>query len=172
MQTPPLEATTMNEFSTPHHCRTDAPAPQVARHWVRRTAWAGALVTALGLGGCAVEVENRQASQELARQALPQGSALAGWQVFQDKCLQCHGPDATGTARAPSLLQRMQTVGLQQFGNLVLLRYDWGLPAGEKASPAMPAWQTDPRVKTHVQDLYVYLSARSSGALGPGKPAP
>jgi mono/diheme cytochrome c family protein len=153
----------MNELAAP----AATAQPTRTFRWVART---GVLMTVLWLTGCAVEVENRQAAQTLARESQAPGSMLAGWQVYQDKCLQCHGPDATGTARAPSLVQRMQTVGLQQFGSLVLVRYDWGLPPGNKGSSAMPAWQTDPRVKAHIQDLYAYLSARSTGSLGLGKP--
>jgi hypothetical protein len=37
---------------------------------------------------------------------------------------------------------------------------------------AMPAWRDEPRVNAHVLDLYAYLSARSEGRLGTGKPVP
>jgi hypothetical protein len=35
---------------------------------------------------------------------------------------------------------------------------------------AMPQWQGEPRVNAHIADLYAYLSARSNGTQGPGRP--
>ena len=47
---------------------------------------AATFVSALLLAGCAVEVQNRQAAQELAQLRQPPGSIYTGWRVFQDKC--------------------------------------------------------------------------------------
>lgn len=152
---------------------------------------AGAFVSALLLAGCAVEVQNRQPAQELARLATPPGSVYAGWRVFQDKCAACHGPDATGTASGPDLLPRVRQMGPRQFVSLVLRRYDSMFAAaqasgGHAAREAlideivqrragaltMPAWQGEPRVNAHVADLHAYLSARVEGRQGPGRPSP
>ena len=151
----------------------------------------GALASALLLAGCAVEVENRQASQEITRLAAPGGSVYIGWRVFQDRCAGCHGAAATGSANAPDLLPRVRDMGSRQFVSLVLRRYDLNLhaakpgsgsAAGEtqievimqrKEAPlAMPEWQGEPRVNAHIADLYAYLSARAEGTQGPGRPVP
>lgn len=153
------------------------------------TALGGAL--AIGLAGCAVEVENRKPAQEIAARAKPPGSVYVGWRVFQDKCARCHGESAQGTAQAPNLLPRLREMGPRQFVGLVLQRYDWNQPAGaakpqgaerearidslllQKAPPlAMPAWQTEPAVNAHITDLYAYLSARAQGTQGPQRPVP
>lgn len=150
-----------------------------------------AAALALGLAGCAVEWENRQAAQEVAQLAQPSGSVYLGWRVFQDKCAGCHGPAASGTANAPDLLPRVRAMGERQFVSLVLQRYDLtqpatqvrsGTAAGEaqvevimqrKEAPlSMPAWQGEPRVNAHIADLYAYLSARAEGRQGPERPAP
>ncbi|MBE0549400.1 MAG: hypothetical protein IH627_17455, partial [Rubrivivax sp.] len=50
---------------------------------------AAALVSALTLGGCAVEVvelQNTQPAREYAQQSALPGTIYAGWRVFQDKC--------------------------------------------------------------------------------------
>lgn len=152
---------------------------------------AAAALALLGLAGCAVEFTNTRAAQELARPAVPPGSVYTGWRVFQDKCAQCHGAAATGSAGAPDLLPRLQTMDERRFVNLVLLRYDWGLPAAQLRDDAaarqalvediaarragaltMPAWQGEPRVNAHIADLYAYLSARAAGTQGPGRPLP
>jgi cytochrome c2 len=149
------------------------------------------LVLALALTACAVEVQNTQPAQEMAQQAKPPGSLYTGWRVFQDKCVACHGPAASGTARGPDLLPRVREMGARRFVNLVLYRYDWNLPAARAGSEtaarealieqilqrqdgalAMPAWQSEPRVNAHIADLYAYLSARAEGTQGPGRPAP
>lgn len=155
------------------------------------TTHAGVFIAALLLGGCAVEVQNRQPARELAELARPPGSVYTGWRVFQERCARCHGPAASGGANAPDLLPRVREMGPHRFVNLVLRRYEWNLPAAlagsegaarealvegvlqrKEGALAMPAWQDEPRVNAHIADLYAYLSARAEGTQGPGRPAP
>jgi len=153
--------------------------------------YGGAFASALLLAGCAVELQNRQAAQEMARLSQPPGSVYLGWRVFQDKCAGCHGPAATGTGNAPDLLFRVREMGQRRFVGLVLQRYDWNLPPEQasidsttrnalielimqrKEAPlTMPAWESEPRVNAHIADLYAYLSARAEGTQGPDRPLP
>ncbi len=149
-----------------------------------------ALITsALLLSGCAVEVENTQAAQELAQRAKPPGSVYAGWRVFQDKCASCHGVAASGTVGAPDLLPRVRDMNPRQFVNLVLTRYDWGQALAQASRDqaaretlvdsllqrkgymlTMPAWQGEPGVNAHILDVYAYLSARADGTQGADRP--
>jgi mono/diheme cytochrome c family protein len=150
-----------------------------------------ALTSALLLAGCgAVELQNRQPAEELAQLSKPPGSAYTGWRVFQDRCAACHGTAATGAAGGPDLLPRVREMGSRQFVGLVLMRYDWNLPAAKAGGDSaarealieavvqrkegmltMPAWQGEPRVSAHIVDLYAYLSARAQGTQGPDRPA-
>ncbi len=149
------------------------------------------LSSVLWLAGCAVEVQNTRPAQEMAQRAKPAGSVYTGWRVFQDKCVACHGPAASGTERGPDLLPRVREIGPRRFVNVVLYRYDWNLPASRAGSESaarealieqilqrqeqaqsMPAWQGEPSVNAHIVDLYAYLSARAQGTQGPGRPAP
>lgn len=151
---------------------------------------AAGLATSLAvLAGCAVDVENRQAAAEMKKESAPPGSVYTGWRVFQGKCAACHGPDATGTSLAPDLTLRLRDMGPKQFVGLVLQRYDWTRPSQPSATTSsmdsmveeilqrqgaviqMPAWNGEPQVNAHIMDLYAYLSARSVGTQGPGKPA-
>ncbi|HEX5806620.1 MAG TPA: cytochrome c [Macromonas sp.] len=155
-----------------------------------RSAMAAGVAACIALlAGCAVEVENRQAAVELKKETTPPGSVYTGWRVFQGKCAACHGPDATGTALAPDLTARLRDIGPRQFVGLVLQRYDWTRPSQPAANAPsmdgmveeilqrqgaviqMPAWNGEPQVNAHIMDLYAYLSARSEGTQGPGKPA-
>lgn len=135
------------------------------------------------IGGCALEVQNRQPAQELAQAAKPPGSVYTGWRVFQERCASCHGQEATGGANGPDLVPIMRQLGPRRFASLVLQRYDWTRPAGQpreqwleqavqrrEATIAMPAWQDEPPVNAHIMDLYAYLSARADGRQGPTRP--
>jgi len=160
---------------------------------VRRSAGAWlSLAALLGLAGCSVEWQNRQAAAELAERAKPPGSAYAGWRIFQERCARCHGSEASGGSGGPDLLPRVREMGPRRFVGLVLDRYDWSLPpppAGAAAPAAkeaqidtvlqrrapplqMPAWQGEPQVSAHIADLHAYLAARAQGTLGPGRPSP
>ncbi len=170
-----------------------APKPPFTRMTAtqRGLLYGAALTAALCLSGCVVEVLNRQPAEELKQLASPPGSVYTGWRVFQDKCAGCHAPAATGTAGGPDLLPLVRDMGPRQFVSLVLNRYDWVFPVVQIRSEStqrddliedlvqrkqymltMPAWQGEPRVNAHIVDLYAYLSARASGAQGPGRPAP
>jgi len=159
--------------------------------FARRLCIAAAALSTLLLSGCAVEVENRRASEEVARLAQPPGSTYLGWRVFQNKCAACHGPAASGTANGPDLLPRVRDMGSRQFVSVVLKRYDWSQAATQARGDAaaldalvegiirrqqfplnMPAMEGEPSVIAHLTDLYAYLSARAAGTLGPDRPAP
>ena len=153
--------------------------------------WGSAFVATVLMSGCVMEVQNRQAADELAQRSKQPGSVYTGWRVFQDRCAGCHGSTATGTAGAPDLLPRVRDMGSRQFVSLVLMRYDWNLPAAQAGSTGppgdalieelvqrkdymltMPTWQGEPRVNAHIVDLYAYLSARADGTQGAGRPVP
>lgn len=159
---------------------------------IRRTPLFLLLAAALSACGSSgshsgIELQNRQPAEQLARETRVPGSVYSGWRVYQDKCAACHGPAATGTAKAPDLLPRVREMGSRRFVGLVLTRYDWAQPAGQaKGSEAqidaalqrqpglavsMPAWQGEPSVSAHIVDLYAYLTARADGSQGTGTPA-
>ena len=159
----------------------------------RRFAGATFLSSLVWLAACSgVQVQNPEPARQIAQQARPPGSVYAGWRVFQDRCARCHGADANGLPGAgPDLRPRVQTMGPQRFVDIVLQRYDFGLPPVQARSEGaarealiegivqrregaieMPAWQGEPRVAAHIVDLHAYLSARAQGTQGPGRPAP
>jgi hypothetical protein len=133
---------------------------------------------------------NEPGASSLARAFKDSNRAYLGWRVFQEKCARCHGPDATGTRMAPNLLERVKKMSETRFVGTVLRRYDWvmsGEEAGtesgardaliqaiierQKGEVVMPAWEGEPSVSGHLDDLYQYLRARASGALGPERPS-
>ena len=141
----------------------------------------------LGLRGVLALVVALPALGDARAQA---ASTYLGWRHFQMYCASCHGADAAGTDKAPNLLPRVKGMSEGRFVATVLQRYQWVLPASEAAREGaarealvedvlrrrqgealMPAWEGEPSVKAHILDLFAYLNARASGALGPGRPA-
>ena len=149
-------------------------------------------ILAAALAACGhVQIENREPAREIAQQrARPPGSAYSGWRVFQQRCAECHGPEANGTGGGPDLMPRVATMGERRFVDIVLRRYRWDLPAVQAGNEdaarealieqilrrddvtmTMPEWQDEPVVAAHIADLYTWLSGRAAGTLGPGRPA-
>ena len=117
-----------------------------------------------------------------------------GWRIFHTACFGCHGIDATGTKFAPNLVERIKSMTPKTFVVKVLTSYSAVVTAGESALAVgpddleskirdlmrrersskvrivMPAWEDSPIVEPHVLDIFAYLSARSDGNLGPGRP--
>ena len=109
-----------------------------------------------------------------------------GWRLFNSTCFVCHGKNATGTERAPNLVEKLAKMSAYKFRKKVLGRY-FGLVnfddpesrmayLGEQvgdeqaAQFKMPTWDDDPNIRAHVDDLYAYLKARADGVLGEGRP--
>jgi cytochrome c553 len=105
-------------------------------------------------------------------------SAALGRELFAAHCVRCHGAEARGTANGPDLRPRLLGMSEAAFGNAVLRRYRWSVPAAEAAgesgardallrglleprqdAAAMPAWESQPAVAQGIRSLYVYLSA-------------
>ncbi len=91
-----------------------------------------------------------------------------GYVRYTANCMQCHGPDGMGSSYAPVLVNSLRYLTYGQFLATV---------AGGKKSVnssqdlVMPSFGTNKNVMCYVNDIYVYLRARSDGALGRGRPA-
>lgn len=91
----------------------------------------------------------------------------AGFLRFGANCLQCHGPDALGSTYAPSLVDALHHLTYGDFLQTV---------AGGKKNVSggqelvMPALGDNKNVMCYIDAIYIYLRARSDGALGRGRP--
>jgi mono/diheme cytochrome c family protein len=154
--------------------------------------------------GCLVAASTLVAQAQNADHSLPgeyrvvdgriDAGTYNGWRLFEAHCRACHGAGATGTAKAPDLVQRISNYTPRGFASKVLTSYRIVRMSPEngakdqdaqrealleevmrrertaRGQPVMPAWDGDEAVPPHVLDLYAYLSARADGAIGPGKP--
>jgi methanol metabolism-related c-type cytochrome len=93
---------------------------------------------------------------------------FAGFVRYSANCLQCHGPDGLGSTYAPSLVDALKTLSYTDF---------YATVAGGKQNVSasenlvMPALGQNKNVMCYIDAIYVYLRARSDGALGRGRPA-
>jgi mono/diheme cytochrome c family protein len=88
-------------------------------------------------------------------------ATFLGKRTFDEYCASCHARDALGSAFAPSLAERVQSLERAEF--MALLERGYG---GEAAT--MTRWAEVPAVRSYADALWSYLSARASGDLPPG----
>ncbi|ODN69518.1 c-type cytochrome, methanol metabolism-related [Methylobrevis pamukkalensis] len=90
-----------------------------------------------------------------------------GYKRYTGNCMPCHGPDGAGSTFAPDLTGSLKTIDYTKFTEVV--------SSGQQnvwhpSNSVMPAWGTDLNVMCYIDDIYVYLRARSDGAVGRGEP--
>ena len=90
-----------------------------------------------------------------------------GYLRYGANCLQCHGPDGLGSSYAPSLVDSLKSLSYGDFVSTVV--------AGKKEvntaqEQVMPSFGTNRNVMCYIDAIYVYLRARSDGALSRQRP--
>ncbi|MGO9392429.1 c-type cytochrome, methanol metabolism-related [Rhodoblastus sp.] len=92
----------------------------------------------------------------------------SGYLRYSAECLRCHGPDGLGSSYAPSLVDSLKSIDYDQFMATVA-QGKQDLSAGQEK--VMPSLGLDKNVMCYIDDIYVYLKARSDGALSRDRPA-
>ena len=90
-----------------------------------------------------------------------------GYLRYGANCLQCHGPDGLGSSYGPSLVDSLKSLSHADFLSIVV--------GGKKdvntaQELVMPPFGTNRNVMCYIDPIYVYLRARSDGALGRQRP--
>jgi methanol metabolism-related c-type cytochrome len=93
---------------------------------------------------------------------------FVGFLRYNSICLVCHGPDGAGSSYGPDLTESLKHLTYAQFLATVA--------AGKKAvntsqDLVMPSFATNKNVMCFINEIYTYLRARSTGAVGRGRPA-
>lgn len=93
-------------------------------------------------------------------------NTYSGWRRYHAECHVCHGPNAEGSTYAPALKDSLKTITYEKFLQVVAggQQRDVG---GTKF--IMPALGDNKNVMCYVDDLFVYLRARSTDALPGGR---
>ena len=92
----------------------------------------------------------------------------SGYRRYHSECHVCHGPDGMGSSYAPALKDSLKTMNYADFIGVVA--------SGRKnvstsQENVMPAFGDNPNVACYMDDLYIYLRARSNDAVARVRPA-
>ena len=90
-----------------------------------------------------------------------------GFRRYHSECHVCHGPDGLGSSFAPALATSLETLSYDDFLDAVVNGRE-RVNASEQQK--MPAFGQNPNVMCYLDDIYVYLKARSDNTLGRGRP--
>ncbi|TCZ64898.1 c-type cytochrome [Roseicella aquatilis] len=90
-----------------------------------------------------------------------------GYRRYGNSCLQCHGPDGSGSSYAPNLTDSLKHMTHEQF-NYVVINGRQNVTASQQN--VMPSFGHVEDVVMYLDDIYAYLKARSDGVLGRGRP--
>ena len=92
----------------------------------------------------------------------------SGFRRYHSECHVCHGPNGDGSSFAPALKESLKRITYSEFLGIVASGRKNVTTSQENV---MPAFGNNPNVMCYVEDIYVYLRARSDDALGPFRPA-
>lgn len=95
-------------------------------------------------------------------------AAYSGFRRYHSECHVCHGPEGEGSSYAPALKNSLKVLGYADFYGIVVGGKQ-ELGAGE--NKVMPAFGDNKNVMCYIDDIYVYLRARSTEAIPRGRPA-
>jgi methanol metabolism-related c-type cytochrome len=92
----------------------------------------------------------------------------SGYRRYHSDCHVCHGPDGEGSTYAPALKNSAKTMSYGDFLGVVA---SGRKNVGTAQDNVMPAFGDNPNVACYMDDLYIYLRARSVDAVGRVRPA-
>jgi methanol metabolism-related c-type cytochrome len=92
----------------------------------------------------------------------------SGFRRYHSECHVCHGPAGEGSSYAPALSQSLKTMGYADFQAIVV---NGRVNVGGGRENVMPSFASNPNVMCYLDDIYVYLRARSDGAVNRARPA-
>jgi methanol metabolism-related c-type cytochrome len=92
----------------------------------------------------------------------------SGYRRYHSECHVCHGPDGMGSTYAPALKDSLKNINYGEFLAIVASGRQNVTSSQENV---MPAFGNNPNVACYMDDLYVYLRARSVDAVGRVRPS-
>jgi len=91
----------------------------------------------------------------------------SGFRRYHAECHVCHGPEGEGSTYAPGIKNSAVNMDYYDFYAVVA---EGRKRVGASEQSVMPAFGDNPNVMCYLQDIYVYLLARGTGALPRGRP--
>ncbi len=90
-----------------------------------------------------------------------------GFRRYHSDCHVCHGPDGMGSTYAPALADSLKTMDYGTFAGIVVNGRKDFLNGKDNV---MPSFADNKNVTCYLNDIYVYLRARSTDAIPRGRP--
>ncbi len=92
---------------------------------------------------------------------------FSGFRRYHSECHVCHGPDGEGSTYAPALKNSALDMDYYDFVDVIT---NGRKKIGASENSVMPAFGTNNNVMCYLDDIYVYLKARGTDAVGRGRP--
>ncbi|WP_255608483.1 c-type cytochrome, methanol metabolism-related [Methylosinus sp. Sm6] len=92
---------------------------------------------------------------------------FSGYRRYHAECHVCHGPNAEGSTYAPALKNSVKTFNYAEFYGIVVSGRENKVAGNDSV---MPAFADNKNAMCYIDDLYIYLRARSTEAVGRGRP--
>jgi methanol metabolism-related c-type cytochrome len=92
----------------------------------------------------------------------------SGYRRYHSECHVCHGPDGEGSSYAPALKDSLKSMSYSEFYEVVV---NGRKKVDAAENQVMPAFGVNSNVMCYLDDIYIYLRARSNEALGRVRPA-
>lgn len=93
---------------------------------------------------------------------------FSGFRRYHAECHVCHGPDGEGSSYAPALKNSAVEMDYYDFVDVVV---NGRQNVNASSNQVMPSFGDNPNVMCYLDDIYVYLKAHGTGAIGRGRPA-
>ena len=91
----------------------------------------------------------------------------SGYRRYHSECHVCHGPDGEGSSYAPALKDSLQKLS---YGDFVATVAGGRVNVTTSQNNVMPSFGNNPNVMCYLDDIFIYLRARSDGALARVRP--
>jgi methanol metabolism-related c-type cytochrome len=88
---------------------------------------------------------------------------FSGYRRYHAECHVCHGPNGEGSTYAPALKDSLKRLNYAEFAGIVI-------GGRTNGNSVMPAFAENKNASCYLDDLYVYLRARSTEAVPRGRP--
>ncbi len=133
-----------------------------------KTLAAAAGVLFLGLAAVPFEVGRAQEEKPYrVENGRVDRETFNGYRRYGNSCMQCHGPDGSGSSYAPNLVESLKNMTQEQFNETVI---NGRQNVTQSQQNVMPAFGHVEDVALYINDIYGYLKGRSDGAIGRGRP--
>jgi methanol metabolism-related c-type cytochrome len=92
----------------------------------------------------------------------------SGYRRYHSECHVCHGPDGMGSTYAPALKDSLRNM---DYGEFIAIVAEGRKNVSTAQENVMPSFGDNKNVVCYLDDIYVYLRARSTDAVGRARPA-